>query len=72
MTNPISVICVIDRCWKPEDKNLEGTPIAGTLIAVSAQSDSAYSDKHSPVGIVLLDDGTFESVPLEFITKQIN
>ena len=71
MTENIRVICLIDRYWDPETKKYAGTESAGTLIDVSVKHEEDDKSQLSPVGIAMLDDGTFQSVPMEFITKEI-
>ena len=44
----------------------EKEQIKGQLIEISAQSTDGSLQ---PVGVVLLEDGTFKSVPLEWITQ---
>ena len=72
MTGEISVECKISRYWYPERISDEGgEPVNGTLIDISTQT--AENGKLIPVGIVLLDDdNTFHSVPMEFITAILN
>lgn len=70
MTENIAVTCLLDRYWDTAERKFCGTEKNGTLIAISMQSDEDDPSFAIPVGIVLLDDNTFESVPLEFITKQ--
>ena len=67
MTESISVTCLIDRYWDTAKKEYSGTPATGTMIAVGVQSDDLNPDVLIPVGIVKLTDGTFQSVPMEFI-----
>lgn len=70
MTENIRVTCLIDRYWDPETMSYDGTESAGTLIEISVQSAEADSGKISTVGVVMLDDGTFQSIPIEFIQKE--
>ena len=44
-----------------------GIESSGTLIEFVSQTTHYDSATLSPVGVVLLDDGTFQSVPLEFL-----
>ena len=72
MTEPILVTCQIDRCWAPEKVTLEGeqiedTCVEGELLEITTQSAPDNPGKLIPVGIVVLEDGTFQSVPVEFI-----
>ena len=67
MTTEIPVSCAISRYWIPEKIDREGDSMDGTLIDISTQT--AENGKLIPVGIVLLDDeNTFHSVPMEFMT----
>ena len=66
MTQDIRVNCLMDRYWHP---GWDGSTVSGTLIEVSTQTVNDGSGKLIPVGIVLLDDDTFQCVPMEFITK---
>ena len=70
MTENIPVICLLDRYWDTAERKFAGTEKNGTLISISMQSAEDDHSKAIPVGVVLLEDNTFESVPLEFITKQ--
>ena len=63
------VSCLLDRSWDPVTRSFVGTAHTGTLIGISTQSSEAHSGEQIPVGIVALDNNTFQSVPLEFITK---
>ncbi len=69
MTENIRVTCLVDRFWDHFEKEYEGTEKAGVLIDISAQQIDGDPDL-SPVGIVMFDDGTFQSVPMEFIQKE--
>lgn len=69
MNQTIRVTCLLDRYWDPTELAYVGTEKTGTLIDVSTKSDEDNVGDIIPVGIVLLDDNTFESVPMEFITK---
>lgn len=68
MIDSISVNCLIDRYWDIETKEYSGTVASGTMIAVTVQSDEYQPDVLIPVGIVKMTDGTFQSVPMEFIS----
>ena len=70
MTETIRVTCLLDRYWDPSEMTYAGTQKTGTLIDISTQTDEEKAGNMIPVGIVLLDDNTFQSVPLEFITQQ--
>ena len=68
---PVSVIS--DPSWDAGFVSA-GDEYLGTLVEISGQSDD--SGKIAPVGIVILRDddapdrdGTFQSVPVEFIRK---
>ena len=65
MTQEISVKCTINRYWYPSEIESEGQDIYGTLIDFSTQT--AESGKIIPVGIVLLDNSTFHSIPMEYM-----
>lgn len=69
MTESIRVTCLIDRYWDSASKKYLGTETTGTLIDLSVQQDEYNSGRLIPVGIVLLDNNTFQSIPLEFIQK---
>lgn len=69
MTENIQVKCLLDRYWSPTDKEYLGTEKNGTLIEISMQSDEEDSSRAITVGIVILEDNSFVSVPVEFITK---
>ena len=66
----IQVTCLLDRSWNPATREFEGTEYNGTLIDISMGSSEEDSGKLVPIGIVLLDDDTFHSVPMEFIRKR--
>lgn len=69
MTENIQVTCLLDRYWDPATMDYAGTEKAGILVDVSVESSETDSGKIIPVGIVVLDDNTFHSVPMEFIKK---
>ena len=69
MNEPIRVTCVIDRYWDHTERKFVGTDADGDLLEISTQSELDEPDKIIPVGIVLLDDGALESVPVEFIRR---
>jgi len=69
MTQEYQVSCLINRAWEISIQDWEGDWVNGTLIDVSTQSDEANPGKIVPVGIVLFDDGSFQSVPMDFIQK---
>lgn len=69
MTDNIPVTCLLDRYWDPATLEFAGTEKSGTLIDVSVQSVEDGTGGVVPVGIVVLDDNTFQSVPMEFIKK---
>ena len=69
MTENIPVKCLLDRYWNPATKQFAGTERDGTLIEITMASAEDDSSKAIAVGIVLLDDNSFVSVPVEFITK---
>ena len=63
-----TVECLTDRWWDTEERKFTGTLMQGTLIAVTT---AGKDGEIFPVGIVLYQDNTIESVPVEFI-KNIN
>ena len=69
MTENMQVTCLLDRYWDPATMDYAGTEKSGTLIDISMQSAEEDSGKLIPVGIVVLDDNTFQSVPMDFIKK---
>ena len=69
MVKEIKVRCLTDRFWDTQLLTWAGAESYGTLIDVSTQTQEGNSQNLIPVGIVLLDDNTFECVPMEFIEK---
>lgn len=69
MTENIQVKCLLDRYWSSATKEYCGTEKNGTLIDFSMQSAEEDSSRAIPVGIVILEDNSLVSVPVEFITK---
>lgn len=69
MTESIPVTCLLDRYWDPATMDYAGTEKSGTLIDISVQNAEEDPGKLIPVGIVVLEDNTFQSVPMNFITK---
>ena len=63
----IRVTCLLDRSWDISAKEYIGTQKAGLLLDTASEEEDG---KPVPTGIVLLDDGAFASVPLEFIRKE--
>ena len=63
----IRVTCLLDRSWDITAKEYIGTQKAGLLLDTASEEEDG---KPVPTGIVLLDDGAFASVPLEFIRKE--
>ena len=63
----IRVTCLQDRSWDITAKEYIGTQKAGLLLDTASEEEDG---KPVPTGIVLLDDGAFASVPLEFIRKE--
>ena len=63
----IRVTCLLDRSWDITAKEYIGTQKAGLLLDTASEEEDG---KPGPTGIVLLDDGAFASVPLEFIRKE--
>jgi len=69
MMQSIQVKCLLDRFWDARLLGWAGAEAYGTLIDISTQTAEDNSGKLIPVGIVLLEDNTFQSVPMEFIEK---
>ncbi|MDR0287860.1 MAG: hypothetical protein LBI03_09205 [Clostridiales bacterium] len=67
MKQDIQVSCLINRVWDISVHDWTGETVSGTLIDISTQSDEEFPGKLIPVGIVLLNDGSFQSVPMDFI-----
>lgn len=63
----IRVTCLLDRSWDITAKEYISTQKAGLLLDTASEEEDG---KPVPTGIVLLDDGAFASVPLEFIRKE--
>ena len=63
----IRVTCLLDRSWDITAKEYIGTQKAGLLLDTASEEEDG---KPVPTGIVLLDNGAFASVPLEFIRKE--
>ncbi len=61
-----TVSCLTERYWDTQQKKFSGTPKRGKLIAVSAEGENGET---KPVGIVLFEDNSISSVPVEFITN---
>jgi len=68
MAHYLQVKCLVNRFWDPDTKDWGGTIAGGTLIDISTQSEEGQHDRTIPVGIVVLEDGSFEAVPMKFIT----
>ena len=68
MKHNIPVECLVDRSWNPMTKIWEGRTVNGTLVDFVTQSAEDNSGKLIPAGIVILNSGALESVPVEFIT----
>ena len=64
----IPVECLIERSWNPKTKSWVGRTASGTLIDFKTESSEENISKQITVGIVMLESGAYESVPLEFIT----
>jgi len=67
MAHYLQVMCLVSRFWDPATKDWGGTEAGGTLIDISTQSEDDNPARTIPVGIVVLEDGTFEAVPMKFI-----
>lgn len=72
VTQDIPVRCLLNRSWNISTREWDGDWVNGTLIEISTQTAQDDYSKHVPVGIVLLDDNTFQCVPMEFIIKTTN
>lgn len=71
MTENIRVTCLIDRYWDTEKMAYDGArEVQGSLLDFSTETAEHEPGKLIPVGIVLLDDGTFLSIPVEFIKTE--
>lgn len=70
MTESIRVTCLLDRYWNPATKQFDGTWQSGSLIDISVQTRQENPNGIGPAGIVLLDDNTFQCIPMEFIKKE--
>ena len=70
MVDSIRGTCLLDRYWNPATKQFDGIWQSGNLIDISVQTRQGNQDQIAPVGIVLLDDNTFQCVPVEFIQKE--
>jgi len=68
MSHYYSVECLIDRSWNHMAKAWEGSVISGILIDFATQSAEDNSGKLMPVGIVRLETGKLECIPLDFIS----
>ena len=69
MSDRIPVTCLVDRYWDPAAMKFAGTDAGGDLLEIIAQSAENAPGNLIPVGIVMMNDGTFQSVPVEFIRK---
>ena len=69
MAQNIKVRCLINRSWNISLRKWDGELVNGTLIDVATQSAEDNHNNLIPVGIILLDNETFECVPMEFIKK---
>lgn len=69
MTHDIQVTCLLNKYWDPATDSWKGDLHSGTLIDITMQTADDLSGKLIPVGIILLEDGTFQSVPMELLTK---
>jgi len=67
MAHNIPVNCLMERTWDTVDRAWDGVLDPGILIDFSTQTADDNSGKIIPVGIVLLEDDTIQSLPLEFI-----
>lgn len=63
----IRVTCLLDRSWDITAKEYIGTQKAGLLLGTASEEETANRFRRESV---LLDDGAFASVPLEFIRKE--
>ena len=67
MAHYLQVSCLVNRFWDPDTKDWSGTVKNGTLVDIATQSEEGNHERTIPVGIVVLDDGNFEAVPMQFI-----
>ena len=67
MVKNIPVECLLNRTRNLEKEMWDGDLINGTLVDISTQSTEDNFGKLIPVGIVLLENNTFQCVPMEFI-----
>ena len=70
MTHNIRVKCILDRYWNPSEHHREGEIEEGVLVGFSTQTADDGSGKVIPVGIVMMEDDSFQSVPMEFIFSE--
>jgi len=68
MSHYLQVKCLVSRFWDPSIKDWDGTLANGTLIEIATQSEDDYPERTIPIGIVVLEDGNFEAVPMKFIS----
>lgn len=66
----LQVTCLLGRSWNPSSKKFEGTDSDGTMIGIVPGSSEEEPGKIVPLGVVLLQDNTFQCVPMEFIRKK--
>ena len=67
----VQVKCLVNRYWDPATKDWGGQETTGTLIDISAQTCESDPSRTIPVGIVVLEDCTFEAVPMQFINAHL-
>jgi len=68
MKHNIPVTCLIDRSWNPRTREWEGITVGGTLIDFIAQSAEDNFGRLITAGVVKLESGAINCVPIEFIT----
>jgi len=72
MTHNIGVSCLVNRIWNNTTLTWDGDKVDGILVGFSTQSDDDNSGTVIPVGIVIMDDSTFQSIPMAFITQKLH
>ena len=68
MSADMRVSCLLERHWDVATKSFTGRWEKGVLMGISVETDR--ENKVFPVGIVALDAGPFQSVPIAFLKKE--
>lgn len=68
MIENIRVVCLLERHWDIGTHTYLGEEKSGLLINTGMEGEI---DNLISVGIVLFDDNTFGSIPIEFIKKEV-